>query len=296
MLHPEDRERVLTEQSKFDPTQTSAPIHVEYRMVRSDGQIVWIQNTAFAVRDSDGKPQFVLGLLFDVTERKHAEEELRQSLKRQAVARLAAGVAHDFNNVLGAILAYASLLRDEIDDADDERRIALDEIARAARRGYSLTRELSAIAEPEAVRPKPERAATPDRSPPIQASLLLPVTAKTILVVDDEDAIRRATAAILARRGYRVLTASSGSEALALLASEPHVDLLLSDVIMPGMGGRDLAERARASREGLKVAFISGFTDDEALRRGGSEADFALLQKPFSSAELVAYVREIIGG
>ncbi len=296
MLHPEDRDRVVAEQSRFDPTKTSAPIDVEYRMVRPDGQTIWIQNTALAVRDSEGNPQFVLGVLSDVTERKRAEEELRQSLKRQAVAHLAAGVAHDFNNVLGAILAYASLLRDEVDDGDDDKRLALDEIAAAARRGYSLTRELAAIAEPAAARSKAERAPAPEVALPSQPRPPAAQTGKTILVVDDEDAVRRATAAILARRGYRVLAASSGPEALALLAGEPDVDLLLTDVIMPEMGGRDLAARARAVRGDLKVAFISGFTDDEILRRAVSDADFALLQKPFSSAELIAHVQAAMGG
>jgi PAS domain S-box-containing protein len=290
MLHPDDREWVLKDQPLFDPIRRTTPVEVEYRMVRTDGRVIWVQNTALAVRDAAGRAEFVLGVLADVTQRRETEEALRQSLKREAVARLAAGVAHDFNNVLAAILAYASLLREEVSE-DAEKRRALEEIETAAKRGYELTRELSAIARPEATRPAAPEATSPDpdeiRAAPVRAG----EGEATILLVDDDDAVRRATTAILARRGYRVLAVSSGLEALALLEKAEPVDLLLTDVIMPAMGGRELAERARLCRGDLKIAFISGFTDDEVLKRSLESADWSLLQKPFSANELLAHVR-----
>ncbi len=288
MLHPDDREWVLKDQPLFDPIRRTTPVEVEYRMVRTDGRVIWVQNTALAVRDAAGRAEFVLGVLADVTQRRETEEALRQSLKREAVARLAAGVAHDFNNVLAAILAYASLLREEVSE-DDEKRRALEEIETAAKRGYELTRELSAIARPQTSRPAAPASPGPDevRGAPVSAG----DGEATILLVDDDDAVRRATTAILARRGYRVLAVSSGFEALALLEKAEPVDLLLTDVIMPAMGGRELAERARLCRGDLKIAFISGFTDDEVLKKSFESSDWSLLQKPFSATELLAHVR-----
>jgi PAS domain S-box-containing protein len=293
MLHPDDRASVLAEQARLDDARSVAPVSVEYRMVRPDGRVVWVRNTAVTVSDAGGVPRFVLGVLADITERKAAEETLQQSVKREAVARFAGGVAHDFNNVLGAILAYASHLRDG--GSDQERREALDEIIEAARRGYELTRELSALAQADDLDARPPRdpAIPSPRPPPVEPAS--PTTPRTLLLVDDENAVRRAMTAILERRGYVVIPAASGEEALStILRDDVHIDLLLTDVVMPGMGGRELVERARARRPDLRVAFASGFTDDEVLRREFARADLMLLQKPFSASELTAFVNQAL--
>jgi CheY-like chemotaxis protein len=117
---------------------------------------------------------------------------------------------------------------------------------------------------------------------------------ETILLVEDEDPVREVTALLLESLGYRVLQVSSAEEALNLVHSQrAKFDLLLTDVIMPGMSGRELAEAFRRSDPDLKVLFQSGHTDDIAVRNGILNAEVAFLQKPFSIDALAKKVREV---
>ncbi|MEU4695040.1 PAS domain S-box protein [Actinoplanes sp. NPDC023714] len=108
----------------------------------------------------------------------------------------------------------------------------------------------------------------------------------TVLVVEDEAALREVTSRILRRGGYTVLVASSGDEALRL-AAENEVDVLLTDVIMPGMLGRDLATAILRGSPGTKVLFMSGYAQPVLTTHGTLSADVHLLEKPFTSAELM---------
>jgi hypothetical protein len=115
-----------------------------------------------------------------------------------------------------------------------------------------------------------------------------------ILLVEDEEMVRTLARTILVTSGYVVLEAHDGSEALAM--SESHegvIDLLLTDVMMPVLGGRDLAERAAIRRPGMKVLFMSGHTLDVVLREGIGTG-IAFLPKPFRPADLVYKVREVL--
>ncbi|PYQ23163.1 MAG: hybrid sensor histidine kinase/response regulator, partial [Acidobacteria bacterium] len=118
---------------------------------------------------------------------------------------------------------------------------------------------------------------------------------ETILLAEDEDAVRSAVRQTLARHGYRVVEASGGPAALAL--AESHRDpihLLLTDVVMPGMNGRELADRIAARRPQMKVLYMSGYTDDAIVRHGMLEPGLAYLQKPFRPDTLAAKVREVL--
>ena len=120
-------------------------------------------------------------------------------------------------------------------------------------------------------------------------------TRETILVVEDEPGIRALVRKILRRERYNVLEAGSGEEALALANAEGgRVNLLLTDVMLPGMSGRELAERMRESVPELDVLYVSGFTDDEAVRRGAFPPGSKFLQKPFTLGALVGKVREAL--
>jgi PAS domain S-box-containing protein len=113
-----------------------------------------------------------------------------------------------------------------------------------------------------------------------------------VLVVEDEDGVRRLTERILAKAGYRILTAPSGREALELCANaETQVDLLLTDVVMPEMLGPELAERATTVRPGLRVLYMSGYSHQMLARREVAEHDVAFVEKPFTSETLLAGVR-----
>ena len=121
------------------------------------------------------------------------------------------------------------------------------------------------------------------------------VGTETILLVEDEEGVRELARDILRASGYTVLEARSGHE--ALLLCERHqgpLDLLLTDVVMPRMSGRELAERLGPLRPDVSVLYMSGYTDDAVIRHGVQGAGTAFLQKPFSPAALVQRVRETL--
>lgn len=118
---------------------------------------------------------------------------------------------------------------------------------------------------------------------------------EAILLVEDEAAVRQLIRRALEASGYTVLEASHGGEAVRVAENQPGpIHLLISDVIMPEMGGRILAERLAAARPGIKVLFVSGYTDDAVVRHGVLQAEMAFLQKPFTMAALTQKVREVL--
>jgi len=130
-------------------------------------------------------------------------------------------------------------------------------------------------------------AATPDIRPPHGC--------ETVLLVEDEPAVREMTQAALERHGYTVLPASSGAEALRIAGlNQGAINVVLTDVVMPGMSGPQLVEQLREQHPRLAALFMSGYTSDAVLRHGieTGEADF--LQKPFSTAALAAKLRQVL--
>jgi two-component system, cell cycle sensor histidine kinase and response regulator CckA len=125
----------------------------------------------------------------------------------------------------------------------------------------------------------------------------MPRGTATVFLVEDEDGVRALSRHVLVSFGYTILEAANGVDALRLAAEHAGpIDLLVSDVVMPCMGGRELANRLTAIRPGLKVPFLSGHTDDAVVRHGILAADVAFLQKPFTPASLAAKVRDVIEG
>jgi PAS domain S-box-containing protein len=138
---------------------------------------------------------------------------------------------------------------------------------------------------------KAESAGPPTLRPPEPAA----PEAGTILVVEDEDAVRHLVEVVLGQRGYRVLLAQDGKEALAVCqARSREIDLVLTDVVMPEMSGRELASRIAEVAPAARVLFMSGYTDDAALRQHVLEPGAPFLQKPFTPATLAAKVREVL--
>ncbi len=133
--------------------------------------------------------------------------------------------------------------------------------------------------------------ASPSRSK--QSSL--PRGKETILLVEDEDGVRALILRVLRSCGYTILEARNGLEGVQLAEEFPgRLDLLLTDVVMPQLGGRELSVRVSELHPEVKVLFLSGYTDDAVVRHGILEAEVAFLQKPFAPGSLAAKVREIL--
>ena len=402
--------------------------------------------------DYDGKVVGVVGVAHDISERRHLEEELRQSHKMEAIGQLAGGIAHDFNNLLSAMLGYAQLGMMRASQ-DDPVNTYLPEIEKAAKRAAHLTRQLLAFSRRQTVEPKvlslgelvlgldmmlrrligadielvilpgPElgyvevdpgqmeqvminlainaRDAMPDggkliietanvtlddkcdpQYPEVAAgeyvmlaigdtgtgmtdevkahafepffttkevgkgtglglstcygivsqfgghiaidsevgegttmraylprvlggTLPTPLAAdpgrlspgsETVLLVDDEPLVRGLASTVLSEQGYKVLEAANGHEAMqyARECSGGKLDLLLTDVVMPLMGGKELAEQLRQIHPDVKVLFISGYADDTVGRYGQAEREADFMQKPFEVAALVSKTREVL--
>jgi PAS domain S-box-containing protein len=422
----------------------------ELRLLDADRKVRFVRISARPLLDG-GRFGGAHGVMTDLTRQHEIEEQLRQSQKMEAVGRLAGGVAHDFNNILGAISAYTEFAIEAVHEADPIHA-DLVEIRAAGRRAEALTRQLLAFSRKQVLQPvaldlnalvgniermlarmigedvelvfvpgkdvgairadpgqieqvlmnlavnardampdggtltlRTEEVvlddehcahhldATPGRYVAVSVSdtgvgmdaatmarifepffttkaagegtglglpmvygivaqsggsmtvettigqgttfrIFLPrseatVAAKaspsaaartasrreTVLVVEDEHGLRKLVRRILDAAGYQVITAANADE--ALLASErltAPLDLLITDVVMPGANGRELADRMLASRPTLKVLYMSGYTDDVVVRRGVQTTERAFLHKPFTGAVLTARVRDVL--
>ena len=381
---------------------------------------------------------------------RHSEEQLRQAQKLEAIGRLAGGVAHDFNNILTAVIGYGELLRVRMAALGDHR-VEVEEILRSARRAAGLTQQLLAFSRQQVLSPRPldlsvvvgetlgmlhrligenvrlrttlaerlgpvcadpvqieqvllnlvinARDAMPDggeieietgdvrlEEPPdgtiegmppgpyvvltvrdsgvgmdaeTQKRVFEPffttktlgkgtglglatvygivkqsggwiwldsapergtvvrvcfprITAtadvgthariegaeggsETVLLVEDDDAVRGLAHDVLASGGYRLITARDGAQAIALASQYAgRIDLVLTDVVMPGVSGRETAEWIERARPDIRTLFMSGYTDDTVIRAGGLASGAWFLQKPFSPDELLARVRQAL--
>ena len=267
------------------------------------------------LRDEAGEVAGVIGIATDVSQRRRLEDETRQSLKLDALGRLAGGVAHDFNDSLTTILGYCTLLQHR-QPADPESKRCLSEVRHAAERAAALTRQLlvfsrrplpesasgqldvSAPSTRELMRrllsdaPEPRAAAEEGARAPIARAA---GSGPTLLLVEDEASVRAIAGEMLVASGFHVLEAATGPEALTVAqrAAQP-IDLLITDVILPGMSGAELADRLRAERPALRVLFTSGHSDEAIGRFGVSRTDPAFLQKPFTFETFVDKVRGVL--
>ncbi|HTV57766.1 MAG TPA: PAS domain S-box protein [Verrucomicrobiae bacterium] len=449
-VHPADRLKVhhATNEARAGGVGTN----IEYRMRHKDGSWRILDSTASTIRNESGNVEKLIIVNRDVTQRKHLEEQFRQSQKMEAVGRLSGGVAHDFNNLLGVIIGYSEFLQDRL-DKENPLRGSVDEILKAGKRAAALTRQLLAFSRQQVLDPKVldlnavvsdmekllrrligedielttvldahlgrlkadngqleqvimnlavnARDAMPQggkliiqtenavmdeefvrRYPyPVKPGpyILLTVTdsgigmdaetkarafepffttkekgkgtglglstvygvvkqsggyieivsspgagtifqiylprvdapvsaesgislsanstpaGETILIAEDESSLRTVTRNSLEQYGYKVLEAKDGIEALKLSRQYAgNIDLLLTDVVMPGMGGRVLAQQLTLERPGIRVVYMSGYTGQTVGEQGPIDPGSFFLLKPFSRENLGRKVREAL--
>lgn len=119
---------------------------------------------------------------------------------------------------------------------------------------------------------------------------------KTILLVEDEDRLRELVETVLKSKGFNVISAANGKEGLSLVESgqTPHIDLVLTDVIMPVMSGKEMADQIRPLLPETKIVFMSGYTDDALAPHGVLTEDIELIEKPFLVKNLANRITEIL--
>ncbi len=260
---------------------------------------LWL--SARTVPTSAPDEQNILLTIEDLTTERSAEDSLAIAMAElKTFAELAGRSAHELNNMLTVVRMNAELLQPEL-ARHQLSVVEAQDIIDAAVRAETLTRRLlvsSRRAFPQATGLDravtisgailPEEgpdvpAAPPRRSPATHA----PTGRETILLVEDEKALRKLTYRILTEAGYRVLEASDGAKALRVAADEVgEIDLVLTDVEMPTLGGRGMVAELNELSPDIKVLFMSGYTDNEILRRGIRRAKTHFLQKPFTAAGL----------
>ena len=141
----------------------------------------------------------------------------------------------------------------------------------------------------------PQIETRPDAGGPAEAAVRPATGSETILLAEDEDDVRALAREVLERQGYTVLEAADGAEALQVYEKEgERIDLILTDVVMPRMSGRELVDRVRATKSTMPVLYMSGYTEDAILRHGVRDASMLLLGKPFTPGDLVGKIREVL--
>ncbi|MDP9205586.1 MAG: response regulator [Gemmatimonadota bacterium] len=278
---------------------------------------LWL--SARLVPSADPADSTVLLAIEDLTTGRTVEETLAiRTQELNTFADMAGRAAHELNNLLTVIRMNADLIESTLQQAKLPASEAVD-IRLAAERAETLTKKL--LVTSRRALPQPtglDRGVAPVPLPgsPLKESTDeiairqsfekkagrvrrlkngAPTGKETILLVDDEKSLRKLGKRVLSAAGYRVLEASDGAMALLVAAEEVgEIDLVLTDVEMPTLGGRGMVDELHELSPGMRVLFMSGYTDNEILRRGirTSETDF--LQKPFTAEALCAAVRAVL--
>jgi CheY-like chemotaxis protein len=207
-------------------------------------------------------------------------------------------VAHELNNLLTVIQINTEFLLESVGENPASAQ-ELDEIQRASKRASILARQLLASSRLEPFDAKVAEATMRKKTPAktiAAAPEKAPRVSETILLVEDEAAVRSLAKRILTQTGYRVLEASDGAIALRLAAGHVgEIDLVLTDVAMPNLGGRGMVEELKELSPGMRVLFMSGYPKEEIFPEKGIASHTPYLQKPFTSDTLSSEVRAALG-
>jgi PAS domain S-box-containing protein len=302
---------------------TQALTRMEDKMAHAAGEGVAVQidsgDAVWAMADEAQLEEIVLALI------SHDREDARE----RSLVRIGCEIETIAEHASGATLApgtYARLaIHDNGQGLEETKSIAVFEsfLARngeknagpALARAYAIVREwggdIAFFSESfhgsaflvylPICAPSLEAATVVEMSPALAVDTSIvevpvAIARETILLVEDEPGIRSLVRKILRREKYNVFEASSAEEAFELASTMAgRIDLLVTDVLLPGVSGRALAEQIREARQDLKILYISGYTDDDAVRSGAIPPGSKFLQKPFTLGALIGKVKEALG-
>lgn len=235
-------------------------------------------------------------------ERRKVEEQHADNGWRSGIGQTALGIRHEINNPLAALMLNLEMLKEGGHDDADE---LLQGIEIAAKRIAGVVRRLEGLRTPQRIPAiggeamvdlsRDESAQVPSEGEVRAAGALESAAAgSTILLVDDEESVRAIVTKILGRQGHNVLEAEHGAAALRLAAGyDGTIDLLITDMYMPGLRGPEILEKLRPSRPGLRVLFMSGYADED-VARSGVQPGSSFLRKPFTVQELSDAVKKTL--
>lgn len=279
--------------------------------------VLWL--SARLVPSADPSEHTILLAIEDLTAGRPVEETLViRTQELNTFADLASRGAHEMNNLLTVIRMNADIIETSLAEAKLSTQEAV-EIRMAAERAESITKKL--LLSSRRVLPQYTGLDRGTSSVPLPGSPLKesdderarresseansskvrrlkhgkPTGRETILLVDDEKSLRKLGKRVLTEAGYHVLEASDGAMALRVAAEQVgEIDLVLTDVEMPTLGGRGMVDELHELSPGLRVLFMSGYTDNEILRRGIRKSEMDFLQKPFTADSLCSAVRAVL--
>ncbi len=198
------------------------------------------------------------------------------------------GIAHDFNNQLAVILTAAAFVHESMDPANPLRQ-EIEQIVNAGRQANELNQQLLLLGLAE------DKRSPGNRFDELHAARVSSYQKNCVLVVEDDESVRKLVCRILLANGYEVLSAQNSNEALAMCQrTDKPINLLLTDVIMPGLSGKVLADQLMQNYPGIKVLFMSGYTDEATSWQNNMAPNTSFLKKPFGNFELLNCVREIL--
>lgn len=276
--------------------------------------VLWL--SARLVPSADAAEHTVLLAIEDLSAGRPIEEMLAvRTQDLHTFADLASRGAHELNNLLTVIRMNVDIIESSLGDARLSTQEA-GEIRAAADRAESITKKLllssrrvlpqftgldrgtSSVLLPGSPLKESDAETAERESAEANSSRVrrlkhgAPTGRETILLVDDEKSLRKLGKRVLTEAGYRVLEASDGAMALRIAAEQVgEIDLVLTDVEMPTLGGRGMVDELHELSPGLRVLFMSGYTDNEILRRGIRKSETDFLQKPFTADSLRSAVR-----
>ena len=293
-----------------------------------DSKRRWQDITISPVLDLEDHVSNILAMIEDATERKEMQEQFAQAQKMEVIGRLAGGVAHDFNNMLAAIIAYSEMLTME-SGLTGEHRDFVGEILLAGQQAAGLTRQLPTFARRQKVTPEPVElnelikeslkllgktigeditietelgdglgTVTADRIQISQVIMNLCVNARDAMPDGGSIVIKTSRVELAGKEipaGFTVVATSSAAEALEVISHDgDNIDILMTDIVMPGKSGPELVREARELGCRLPVVFMSGYSEHPSVDGMTVPEDAGFLEKPLSMRKLKTVLESMI--